>query len=60
MSNNKFIVVVKNAVNRCDSADEAFEVAYNLQNINPNEEYEILEVHPPRPKGLGGDPDLYD
>jgi len=60
MSTNSYIVVVKRELIKCSTEAEAFEIVGNLQNINPHEEYEVLEVHPPRPKGLGRDPDLYD
>jgi hypothetical protein len=60
MSTNSYIVVAKREINKCSTEAEAFEIVSNLQNTNPHEEYEVLEIHPPRPKGLGRDPDLYD
>jgi len=60
MSTNSYIVVAKREIVKCSTEAEAFEIVSNFKNINPHEEYEVLEVHPPRPKGLGRDPDLYD
>jgi len=60
MTTNSYIVVAKKNINRAGNEAEAYEIISQLQLNNPHEEYEVLEVHPPRPKGLGRDPDLYD
>lgn len=42
-----------------NSFDEASQYLGIMKDQYPEEEYEILEVHPPRPRGMGRDPDLH-
>jgi len=60
MTTNSYIVVAKKDINKAGNESEAYDIIEQLKIANPHEEYEVLEVHPPRPKGLGRDPDLYD
>ena len=57
--NTKFVVLKKSDCTMLNSFDEASQYLSIIQDQHPEEEYEILEVHPPRPRGMGRDPDLH-
>ncbi len=57
--NTKFVVLKKGEGTLLNSFDEASQYLGIMADQHPEEEYEILEVHPPRPRGMGRDPDLH-
>jgi hypothetical protein len=57
--NTKFVVLKKGDCTTLNSFDEASQYLSIIKDQHPEEEYEILEVHPPRPRGMGRDPDLH-
>lgn len=57
--NSKYIVLKRGDAVVLYSYEEASQYMGVMKDQQPEAEFEILEVHPPRPRGLGRDPDLH-
>ncbi len=59
MTTTTYVVAKEKELLHASSDSEANEIVMMLKDSDPEEKYCVLEVHPPRTKRLGRDPDLH-